>query len=108
MFQVTACLCMSMLVSARRNWNQPHSAEVWAKEAKGGFSTNYFKTPDSLALYNSQNCKHIYQAGFRNVRLRSNATMHNVSDPVKFDNFLNDLEKVVDDCLKAGVFPIIS
>lgn len=68
-----------------------------------GFATNYFKTLN-FAKYNRTNVQHVYDRGFRNLRLRCRADL----DGLNMTVFLNNLETVVDDCLEIGVLPIIS
>ena len=106
---VVLWLAMTLLVSTVKvDWTAPISADLWAQNAGQGFTTNYFKTATPLARYQTLNPYHVAKAGFKNLRLPVDASIHSPDDEVKFKKFLDDLERVVDDSLRAGVFPIIS
>ena len=107
-FQVVFWFAMPLLVSSQINYNIPISATAYDDGAGQGFSTNYFKTQNPLSKYNESNIIDVAEFGFRNLRLRANASMHPPDDDVKFSAFLDAMEKVVDDCLKHGIWPIIS
>ena len=95
---------LSSSLAETKRAQQPFSPEEYQNLIGQGFSTNWFKSKDSLSKYHTQNIIDIAKKGFRNVRLRSRADLH--SPP--FNSFLKDLEKVVDDCLDNNVVPIIS
>jgi VCBS repeat-containing protein len=73
-----------------------------------GFATNWFKSSVPLGQYDRSNLEDIFDAGFRNVRLRSRADLYPADGGANFTMFLDDLELVVDDCIAEGVVPIIS
>ena len=102
-------LTLPILVScADINYDEPVSALDWAKGAGAGFSTNYFKTDDPMRKYNEDNVIHVKEAGFGNLRLRSSGSIHTTENATVFNEFLDNLETVVDDCIRHGITPIIS
>ena len=89
---------------------QAVSPEVYQRNIKQGFSTNYFKTVPAME-YQPQNIQDVYDKGFLNLRLRVRADLYCPpydNDNILFQWFLNRLEEVVDRCLEVGVAPIIS
>lgn len=92
--------------------SKPILPEVYQKVIGQGFAVKYFTklTDPFLENYNPQNIYDIYNAGFRNLRLRSCAGCYPY--PYNTTNFtvtfLNGMETVVDKCLEVGVTPIIS
>jgi len=65
-----------------------------------GVSTSWFK--GSGNNYNRQTLTDLKARGFHNVRIRTDASVHNTSSE------LNVLASVVDDCIAEGIVPIIS
>jgi VCBS repeat-containing protein len=94
--------------SGSGNLSKPILAADYQKMIGTGFATNWFKSSEPLGLYDRSNLEDIFDAGFRNVRLRSRADLHPADGGANFTQFLNDLELVVDDCIAEGVVPIIS
>lgn len=99
-----------MIASAKcTDFSKPVSPRSYSSVLGSGFSTNWFKSKDPMSKYNDQNIVDVYNAGFRNLRLRCLA--ENYPYPyatANFTSFLNDLEHVVDKCLEVGVAPIIT
>ena len=108
LLQVLFWLAIPLLTCAQINFDQPVSAVDWAKGAGAGFSTNYFKSQNPMNKYNEQNLIHVSEEGFSNLRLRSNGSIHTVENEGVFNEFLDNLETVVDDCIRHGITPIIS
>ena len=115
----TALVATSFLVSECVSQNtpavdfsQPVSPQVYQGVIKQGFATNYFKTQIPLAFkYRTQNIQDIYDKGFRNLRLRVRTDSEWFTAPYNNDNFsifLTNITDVVDECIRAGVAPIIS
>lgn len=111
-FIVYACCLASAVNTEVIDYNKPISPEVYQKLIGHGFSVKYFTklTDPFLKNYDPQNIQDIYDAGFRNLRLRSCAACYPYPyNTTNFTNtFLGGLEDVVDRCLEVGVTPIIS
>lgn len=76
-----------------------------------GFATNWFKAKKPLKKYHENNIQDVYDAGFRNLRIRCRADVHPNEKPLdspEFVLFLQQLEKVVDKCITTGIAPIIT
>ncbi|XP_053385984.1 uncharacterized protein LOC128550641 [Mercenaria mercenaria] len=94
------------------DYNNPILPEVFQSVIGQGFAVKYFTqiTKKPIEKYNESNIQDVYDAGFRNVRLRCTASFY----PYPYNStnfttlFLDNLEKVVDKCLEVGVAPIIS
>lgn len=69
-----------------------------------GFATKYFGTPGRMAKYREQNIKDVSDAGFKNLRLRSSGE----NEKFPFDQYRINISRVVDDCLKYNVIPIVA
>ncbi len=108
-----ALLATSILTGcAALDFSLPVSAEDYQSIIKEGFATNYFKTrlPTVDNKYRTKNIQDIFDKGFRNVRLRCRPELYNDEyDTFEFtEYFLGNLTKVVDECIRVGVAPIIS
>ena len=91
------------------NVSNPITPDDYAAYIAGkGFSTRYFKTWTPLDEYSTQNVIDLVDNGFDNLRLRCNASRHDVTNETMFDSFLSDLEQIVDDLLVNNATPIIS
>lgn len=77
----------------------------WQKIAGTGFTTKWFKEIDGYEKwYRPQNIQDIYDKGFRNLRIRCRTGIPRLD----INTFLPKLEKVVDECIKVGITPIVS
>lgn len=90
------------------NYSQAISPADYQKLIAQGFATKYFNviTDPPMKRYREQNIQHVYDAGFRNLRLRCSSNPYPYGDD--FTTFLSNLTTVVDKCLEVGVMPIIS
>lgn len=68
-----------------------------------GFTIKYFKSLN-FKVYYKQNIEDVYDKGLRNLQLRCRADLKALNMTV----VLTNLETVVDECLRVGVYPVIS
>ena len=96
--------------------NIDFSRSVTATKYQGylgqGFNANYFKREGGpLPKYNPENIQILKDLGFRNLRIRCDASLYDQDGyhSERFRNeFLANLTKVVDDCINNGIAPIVT
>ena len=108
---VCALLAASGSIYASHDFSRPVTAAEYQGYLGQGFNANYFKRKDPLAKYNPENIQILKDLGFRNLRIRCDASLYDQdgyhSEPFR-NEFLANLTKVVDDCIDNGIAPIVT